>query len=1040
MAPTKYTIEQVLNNELPPPLSYKDFLEFLKDENCPEKLEFIAEVQEYKKAAAQCFDSKATANKINIGKDNLPEDSAVEYKSKSNTDLSKPVNINNIDSKMYEKHLEGLKSKLSKIIDLYVTINSERDLLLPDQIRILCEENLEFLIDVVKYQKAAVKFFPQPVVKGRERGLSTAPPPIYLDRAATVKGDSIQTESEGGSTIEKIASSALPSPQKPDDLTEAEYQEQLSKIKTNILELINKYVKENSHREINLPTTIRRPLLAHIANAKYHPDILNPAYEHIASMLKTNSLIKFLKSGADIVNANNIIEDFLLFLQKQLSEENLKFLLAVSDYEKLARDLFPNPIPLPRMSMIVRGTTVARRDTKLPGVIEEPDIALDKLHFPEKPATLSEEEYQKLLQKVQEAHHLIYEQYISESAPSEINIPTKIKKPLISKLSKNVLHPDIYRESKKHIFDMIQQNNLAKFLKSTYKDGISKGFSEYCFELGCQTELEFLRSIVQYQKVASQVFTMSNPHGRRRESSSATITGPSTTPLNSVDGRDSVSNNSNEALYTAQPKKPTNMKTQDYEVLVKKIEFMFSEIVHQYLRAQDSKLLIPSELSKPLLLKFERRQYHPDIFTKCYDCFAHDLNVKAWWGYEQKMEELICKEGSSTLKLDSIQKYTLKQLINNELPSPYSYNGKFYVTVDFLGFLKRELCEENLEFLKAAMKYQHEATPLYPHPIMKPVKKIQPKELKRDPSHVEDSPVVRGADFNSQSLAENPAHSLEIVVPKAVMPPYLTQAEFEVRKQHLKEMITDIVDMFMKADSIREINLPTNIRKPFFKLYDHGLYHPHILNDAIEHVSNMIKTNNLSKFWKFAHENIPKMKFEESLARTNSGVIKSNIKQIVLNELPPPYSVQDFMKFLKTEHTEENLEFLLAVINYHKFASPYYPNPLNLANTSPLTNTGTQKGNEQPSFVLPVQPSTMSGEKYKELMVQLKTMCQSIVDTYIKSESLREINIIERQRKQIVNELSSGNYHPEIWKPTFEHIANLLRTNSLTKFLKAAKI
>lgn len=140
--------------------------------------------------------------------------------------------------------------------------------------------------------------------------------------------------------------------------------------------------------------------------------------------------------------------------------------------------------------------------------------------------------------------------------------------------------------------------------------------------------------------------------------------------------------------------------------------------------------------------------------------------------------------------------------------------------------------------------------------------------------------------------SQNPAHSLEIVVPKAVMPSYLTQAEFEVRKQHLKEMITDIVDMFMKADSIREINLPTNIRKPFFKLYDHGLYHPHILNDAIEHVSNMIKTNNLSKFWKFAHENIPKMKFEESLARTNSGVIKSNIKQIVLNELPPPYSVQ----------------------------------------------------------------------------------------------------------------------------------------------------
>ncbi|KAJ3276859.1 hypothetical protein HDV01_002914 [Terramyces sp. JEL0728] len=1137
VAPSKYTIDQVLSNELPSPLSFKgfessnvDFMDFLKEENCPEKLEFIAEVQDYKKAAAIFFESKLTDQKSVSLKENVPEDSVADYKSKSNTDLTKPANINNLDSKLYDKNLDALKVRLSNIIDLYVTINSERDLLLPDQIRIvlqnrytdghlnpsifdtaaqyctkilaqnsflkflrqknrvsvsgitdfpkltinqivlnesssplsqndfmqflkkdLCEENLEFLIDVVKYQMTAVKFFPKPVVKGRERGLSTAPPPIYLDRGTTINGES-PTDSEPTTSVDKMASASLPSPEKPDDLTEQEYQEQLSKIKTSILELINKYVKDNSHREINLPTTIRRPLLAHIAQAKYHPDILNPAYEHIAHMLKTNSLNKFLKAGTDILNANNIIEGNILLKNSrstQLSEENLKFLVAVSDYEKLAKGLFPTPIPMVRMSTIVRGATVSKRDSKLPTTFEETDYPLDKLFFPEKPNNLSEDDYQKHVQKVKDANQAIHDQYISESAPSEINIPTKIKKPLLSKISKNVLHPDIYRESKKHIFDMMQQNNLTKFLKTTYKDGLSKGwgyltkglssrlenpsrkkldkllldelqppysyigFSEFCHEMGCQPQLELLRAIIQYQKVAIQVFGMANPHGRRRESSSATITGPSTTPLNSTDGRDSVATNSNEALYTAQPKKPANMKPQDYEALVKKIEFMFSEIVHQYLRSQDAKLIIPSELSKPLLLKFERRQYHPDIFTKCYDCFAHDLNTKAWWVYEQKIEELINREGILLL------------------------------------------CEENLEFLKSALKYQHEATPLYPHPIIKPAKKVIPKEHhhKKESSHVEDSPVVRGADFNSQSLTEflhnsqNPAHSLEIVVPKAVMPPYLTQSEFETRKQNLREMLTDIVETFMKPDSIREINLPTNIRKPFFKLFDHGLYHPHILNEAVDHITNMIKTNNLGKFWKYAYDNIPKMKVEESLARTNSGVIKSNIKQIVLNELPPPYSVQghskltvDFMKFLKNEHTEENLEFLLAIINYHKLSSPYYPNPLNLQSTSPLAHTGTLKQNDQPSFVLPVQPSSMTGEKYKELMVQLKSMCQSIVDTYIKSESVKEINIIERQRKQIINELSSGNYHPEIWKPTFEHIANLLRTNSLTKFLKSAKV
>ncbi|KAI8901666.1 hypothetical protein BC833DRAFT_576803 [Globomyces pollinis-pini] len=156
------------------------------------------------------------------------------------------------------------------------------------------------------------------------------------------------------------------------------------------------------------------------------------------------------------------------------------------------------------------------------------------------------------------------------------------------------------------------------------------------------------------------------------------------------------------------------------------------------------------------------------------------------------------------------------------------------------------------------------------------------------------------------------------------------------------------------------------------------------------------------------------------------------------------------MKYLKTEHAEESLEFLLAVITYHKLASPYYPNPLPLAAKDTVTSAtaGTPSITtplETPSSVVPpvlaeppeyITPPVPSPDVAK----RIQDMFTVIVEDFITPGGQREINIIERHRKFILTEFKNGNYHPEIWKSTFEHIANLLRANSLIKFLKLSGV
>lgn len=75
-------------------------------------------------------------------------------------------------------------------------------------------------------------------------------------------------------------------------------------------------------------------------------------------------------------------------------------------------------------------------------------------------------------------------------------------------------------------------------------------------------------------------------------------------------------------------------------------------------------------------------------------------------------------------------------------------------------------------------------------------------------------------------------------------------------------------------------------------------------------------------------------------------------------------------------------------------------------------------------------------EQFDEAKKTMEQMCKEIYATYFSPDSAKEINVDEKLKISISNDLKSENFHPEIWKPAFEVTANLLRVNQLPKFLK----
>jgi hypothetical protein len=107
--------------------------------------------------------------------------------------------------------------------------------------------------------------------------------------------------------------------------------------------------------------------------------------------------------------------------------------------------------------------------------------------------------------------------------------------------------------------------------------------------------------------------------------------------------------------------------------------------------------------------------------------------------------------------------------------------------------------------------------------------------------------------------------------------------------------------------------------------------------------------------------------------------------QVLTGEVQSP-SMNDLRRFLIKEHSEENLEFYEAVKGYKDKFGPVFDSEAGVAALSP------------------------------QALSAIKLECQHILDTYLKAESPREVNIDMTHRVPIYKAVSASIYDPKIFK------------------------
>ncbi|KAJ3304219.1 hypothetical protein HDV03_002956 [Kappamyces sp. JEL0829] len=876
------------------------------------------------------------------------------------------------------------------------------------------EDELAFLVEVLDFQKAAVRFHPIPMatvqLRGRsESSASSAPPspggvislpsplPFAESLSSSRKSGFLAAGGNGS-----FSSDFSPSPMQPADLGESQYNEAIASLKKRIRTMADTYIRADSPKQMNLPASLRKYLLTHIDSDSCHQDLLNQPYEHIANELRLNRLPSFLKAKFEVARLEAILEasipkytitqllnneiaspysrnDFLRFVKQDVCEENLEFLIAFSEYEKLAKVIYPTATP----KNPSEEEYDIEDDNTRPALMEAAVLVP-----PARPPAYTEAQFAQLQTTVKTMAADIKTRFIAKGAARELRLPDAIRNPLLERLDTKLINPIIFHGAKRHISEVVQTNSLNKFLRKTYEDRLNGGivlklskgikskvdslfldelpapysyhsFADFCMSQDCSEGVEFTKQVMTYVKAAIPLY---------------------------VDNADTTDS------HFAEPKKPADMSQAAFAALVAKLENDWAAIYETYLLPSSKKAVkLPEAIAAALLKNYESKIRHPNVFTRAYDFFSANLEINVWDVYSKYTDPR-----STAKKDEDSSAVTIRQIAMNEAPAPYTYQA-------YMNYLRTQMCEECLEFLQACYKYQAKAFPLYSSPVIK---------------------TKKSAPFN------------EWIIPAPLRPAEMSEKEFQSQVYAVRQTLNSIVETFIRPESPREVNLPVTSRKPFLKLYDEGTQHPDLLSELIEHISSMLRLNNLSKFIKLANET-------NTAEGGKTSQDKYTIKQVVLNLLPPPHSVKDFMKFLEAEHAEETLEFMLAVISYHSLSTAYYPVNLPLA-ASPIKSSpagGLSRGmtiTVPPTT--PVPPTLPAGQTTSQMAAAVKTMkeqCNEMLETFILPGSPKEINITSVQRKVLMNELKNETFHPEIWKPTFEHVANMLRTNLLAKFLKS---
>ncbi|KAJ1342739.1 hypothetical protein BSLG_002836 [Batrachochytrium salamandrivorans] len=232
-----------------------------------------------------------------------------------------------------------------------------------------CEENLEFLTDIISYRDLAGAVF----VLTTDGSTPTYGRILskYLGRSDTQSTSPTYSFNETSSLASTRSSNFEPkiwtSPISFDKLEACmvDLQQTMAAIRIRITKIVQMYLAPSSQKEIYLPVGIKKHILSEFRASNFHPDIFKDAYDHIIDMLQTRPFTKFLAAAAKISIAQifliihstiALMAHILIKLQSNRllqilyqnhiptkhCEENLQFLNDIISYKILSKAVYHN--------------------------------------------------------------------------------------------------------------------------------------------------------------------------------------------------------------------------------------------------------------------------------------------------------------------------------------------------------------------------------------------------------------------------------------------------------------------------------------------------------------------------------------------------------------------------------------------------------------------------------------------------------------------------------------------------------------------------
>ena len=158
-----------------------------------------------------------------------------------------------------------------------------------------------------------------------------------------------------------------------------------------------------------------------------------------------------------------------------------------------------------------------------------------------------------------------------------------------------------------------------------------------------------------------------------------------------------------------------------------------------------------------------------------------------------------------------------------------------------------------------------------------------------------------------------------------------------------------------------------------------------------------------------------------------------SFEQVISNTAPSPFSRKDYLEYLESLRSEENLEFLIEVLAYRKLAEKFYQPANAFKNTMEMHEQAS-------SLPQATKPAELDEAKYLVEFNALKIIAIDLVDNFLKPSAPKEVNLPSKVQKPLIMLSESGHYNPEVFAEAYSHIYDMLHQNEFVKFLKHALI